>query len=149
MITANIKKAHLAMALMILTVFFTPFFVIAQGASSNTGITYECEKDGPVDSSGNVTKVYGDCDFTDVVNAIKRMVDWGIIFALQFSVIVIAYAGFNYMISGDNASKRATANKMLLKVAIGIAWIIGAWLVVTLIANALLKSNVLDVVPLG
>jgi hypothetical protein len=76
--------------------------VAAQG-----GIVYECNPPG-------------DCTYGDLIAAVKRAIDWMIIFTLEFSVVIIAYAGFNYMISGDNPGKRAEANKMLTKVAIGI-----------------------------
>lgn len=125
-----------------ITLFSLPVFVSAQDSSPNTGITYECVQK---DSAGN--NVYGNCGFTDLINATMRVVDWGIKFALAFSVVVIAYAGFNYMISGDNQSKRKEANQMLLKVFIGIAWMMAAWLVVTLIARALLSQQIIDIVP--
>lgn len=123
----------------------TPVFVFAQGASTpGTGITYECQRQ----DAATGTTVYGDCGYADLIAAVKRVIDWMIIFVLEFSVVVIVYAGFNYMISGDNPGKRAEANKMLTKVAIGIFFTLAAWLIVNLIASVLLTQAVKNVTPI-
>jgi hypothetical protein len=95
------------------------------------GITYICNNGAP-----------GECTFNDVVEAIKHIVNWGIQFALLFSIIIIAYAGYLYMISGDSPGERAKANKMFVSVAKGIFFALGAWLIVTLITNALLNDDI-------
>ena len=102
--------------------FALPVLMYAQAGKS--GITWECNPPG-------------NCTFGDLINAVKTVVNWGTIFALQFSVVVIAYAGFKYMISGEKADERAKANKMLRSVVIGIIFIMAAWLIVTLIIRAL------------
>jgi Type IV secretion system pilin len=51
--------------------------------------------------------------------------------------IVIAWAGFNYMVSGGNPGKRAQANGILTKAVIGIFFIVAAWLIVQFIVKAL------------
>ncbi len=132
------KIESLSRVVLFLFLISLPFFVYGQPTTANTGITYECV-------SGTV---YGNCTFIDLVKATKKVIDWAIIFTLQFSVVVIVWAGFNYMISGDNASKRAEANKMLRKVAMGIFFVLAAWMIVTLIANTLLTQAIKNVVPL-
>ncbi len=102
----------------------------AVGNKGDTGITYDC-------AAENAGRAQGECTFSDLIIAVKKVVDWGTLFAIEFSVVVIAWAGFNYMISGENASKRREANEMLRKVAFGIAFILAAWLIVTLIAKGL------------
>lgn len=127
--------------------FSSPVFTHAQvtggpGASTpGTGLTYECQR------TLNGRVIYGDCGYGDLIAAVKRVIDWVIIFTLEFSVVIIAYAGFNYLISGDNPGKRAEANKMLTKVVIGIFFVLAAWLIVNLIARALLTPAVLGVTP--
>lgn len=106
-------------------------------AAKDTGITYECEKDG----------VYGNCSFDDLILAVKRIVNAGTVFALAFSVVVIAWAGFLYMKSGDSAAERSKANAMFVKVGIGIAAILGAWLIVKLITDQLLTEQVKQYLP--
>lgn len=111
---------------------FSPYLVLAQqgntptSGSGNTGIVYVCTG-GPA----------GECTFDDLIRAVKRVVDWGTIFAIQFSVVVIAYAGFKYMISGDKPGERAAANQMMLKVVKGMIFILLAWVIVRLILSAL------------
>lgn len=117
-----------------LSLLFFPLLVSAQVPQGNIfGITYQCS---PKQSASGVT-VYGECNFQDLVLATQLLVNWATGFALAFSVIVIAWAGFKYMISGDNPGERKAANKMLTKVLIGIGFIIGAWLIVKLIVSGL------------
>lgn len=138
------KKIH-ALTLLFLSIFIAsfPIFLHAdtnQPADTSTpsngqgitkGITYICNRGAP-----------GECTFQDVIEAIKHLVNWGITFALSFSVIIIAYAGYLYMISGDSPGERTKANKMFVSVGKGIFFALGAWLIVTLITGALLNGNI-------
>ncbi len=137
-----------------------PVLVLAQGGvvtvstgaakGSIFGITYECAPKVALDTAGNPIKdkdgntimKYGECTFEDLVEAVKYVVNWASAFAISFSVVVIVYAGANYMMSGDNPGKRKQANQMLQKVAIGIALIVAAWVIVKLITSALGVSGI-------
>lgn len=119
--------------------FLFPLIAIGQSSTPGTGIAYECNSGG----------VIGNCSYADLISAVKRVINWLILFTLQFSVVVIAWAGFNFMTSGDSASKRTEAKEMLRKVAVGIFWVLAAWVVVNLIANTLLTQAVKGVVPIG
>jgi|SRR3989344_6966104 len=123
------------------TLVVSPVFIYGaaspQTQAGNTGLTYECG-DGPT---------AGNCDFADLMAAVKNVVNKGTLIALSLSVIAIVYAGFNYMISGDNPSKRGEANKTLLNVVKGIAFILAAWLIVTLITSALLRTGIIQFGP--
>ena len=134
----NIKRTGVVIATAFL--FCLPISVEAQGVVNNpsggstqyskqTGITYDCSLE-----TGSRP---GECTFQDLIIATRRVINWGTLFALAFSVVVIAVAGGRYMISGDNAGERTKANNMLLSVVKGIAFILTAWLIVTLITNAL------------
>ncbi len=122
----------------LLTLFLIsiPIFVSAQQARNDggTGIVYDCSVADP-------TRPPGECDFNDVIAAIKHALDVGTTIALEFSVVVIAWAGAKYMISGDKPNERREANQMLRKVAIGIFFILAAWLIVTLVLNGLQVNN--------
>lgn len=123
----NIKKIggfiQVLFLIVLLSVPFLTYSVEDPEMEGKTGITYYC--------------LDGNCNFEDLLEAVKRVVDFAVGFTLFFSVVVIAYAGFKYMTSGDNASKRTEANKMLLSVAKGIVFILAAWLIVSLILRAL------------
>lgn len=141
----NIKKINGLITTIFLPFFiFMPIFAHALEASPvdgvGTGITYACE-----DSRG----VPGNCDFNDLVAAAKKFTDYIAGFALMFSVVVIAYAGFKFMISGDVPKARTEARKMLMSVLMGIGFILIAWLIVSLITSQLLNPTVLESVPLG
>lgn len=130
----------ISFSLLSIFVFFTaPVFLYsaptADTTSGKTGIVYECETvvDGKV--------MAGECDFNDLVAAVRKVINWGTIFALQFSVVVIAFAGFRYMKSGDNAGERTKANEMLRKVVIGIFFILTAWVIVTLVMSVLVDTG--------
>ncbi len=155
MVSTTITKKILSLSVSAL-IFSLPLLTTAQnpippgggsgsnnGSSPDTGITYECKEiiDGK--------EVYGNCNFDDLIKATKRVTDFAAKFTLMFSVIVIAWAGFIYLKSGGSSSERDKANKMLLSVAKGIAFILAAWLIVTLITNSLLDKSVSDLVPLG
>lgn len=159
----NILKKHipvLFLSFMILLPVFsfaqsgnpipTPAGVDITGGGGKTGITYECRRDNPnANPNDNNTKyIYGDCGYDDLIRAVQKFFDVVIPLALGFSVVVIAWVGFNYMISGTNPGKRKEANQMLQKVAIGIFFMLAAWLIVTLIANSLLSVSVNSLVPL-
>ena len=128
------------------TLVVSPVFIYGaaspQTQAGNTGLTYECG-----DNVAGGTKTAGNCDFADLMAAVKNVVNKGTLIALSLSVIAIVYAGFNYMISGDNPSKRGEANKTLLNVVKGIAFILAAWLIVTLITSALLRTGIIQFGP--
>ena len=137
MITERTKKIYVGLTLSLVFAFCFPITSNAISLKADTGITYDCANENP-------TQAPGDCTFNDVISAIQKLLTWGRNFALAFSVVVLAYAGFKYMVSGDNAGERAKANQMFFKVAIGIFFILAAWLVVDLITNALLGKSLVN-----
>lgn len=122
--TLAIKKINIKLILFIFLIFilFLPF--ISHGAAR--GITWFCG--GTYES---------ECTFQDLLDEVNNLVKWGTAFALSFSVIVLAWAGFIYMTSGGNPGERSKANTMLTKVVIGIILIVLAYLIVQLIVKGL------------
>ncbi|MBI4155774.1 MAG: hypothetical protein HY507_00900 [Candidatus Zambryskibacteria bacterium] len=136
----NNNRKKIITSAIFLFLFLSPVFAYAVEAtqpagSPGTGITYEC--------------VDGNCDFNDLVRATNKVVDFGRNFALLFSVVVIAYAGFLYMTSEGNPGKLAEANKMFVSVGKGIIFVMAAWLIVHLITNSLLRPEVSTIIPNG
>ena len=148
----KIRRIKLSLASLFLISVFVPVFVNAAEApqptgSNGTGITYECcSESGSVGADGKKTIVYGNCEFNYLILATKKIINWGVTFALSFSIVVVAYAGALYMISGDYPAKRKEANEMLRKVAIGIVFILAAWLIINLITTALLQSGYSNII---
>ena len=120
---------NISLVFVLFLVLVSPFFAHAQ----LKGITYVCP-DRP-NASGVV--VPGECNFDDLVLAVNALVNWGTIFALSFSVFVLAWAGFLYMTSGGNPGQITKATGLLTKVVIGIALILAAYLIVKLIITSL------------
>ena len=123
----------------ILKNFFVSLFLIAfiiipvlTGAQTGTGLVYECTGGLPPGQSRP-----GECTFQDLVTAVNRVINQVTAMAVAFSVVVIAFAGFRYMKSGDNPSERTKANEMMRKVVLGIFFMLAAWLIVNLITTAL------------
>ena len=109
----------------------------SSGQKVNTGITYDCANENQGVAPGN-------CTFADLVAGTMRVINFGTEFALEFSVVVLAYAGFKYMISGDVPKARSEANHMFESVAIGIIVILCAWLIVNLIVSQLVNPAILQ-----
>ena len=138
--TSYLKNNAAAIGIILL---FSPMFAYAQQTGNNPppdagkdtnpskSIVYVCTSGAP-----------GECTWDDVIAAVKHLVNWGVEFALTFSVIVIAVAGFKYMTSEGSPGKLAEANKMFASVAKGIVIIMAAWLIVTLITGALLNHGI-------
>ena len=136
----NLKKR--SVVIISLFVFCLPLFAygVVTQEKKNTGLVYDCE----LAYEGVPAKTDprpGECTFYDLIYEVQNIVAFGRNLGLELSVIVLAIAGFKYMTSGGNASKRAEANQMLLKVVYGIIFIIAAWLIVSLITSTLLKGR--------
>ena len=152
-IKKNIGKMILAFTFLISISLPMLSFAEASAATKagNTGISFECaqtpavDADGnPItDSSGNQIMQDGNCTFADLISAVQYVVNFAVLkVALPFSVVIITWAGILYMRSGGNAGKRAEANDMFVKVLWGIGWVLGAWLVISLIMKTLASSDV-------
>jgi hypothetical protein len=144
------KKFFITISIILL--FLAPVIFVYGQAGDTLGESKKVEGTGFVtdcvqtrtDSDGKTTEVYGNCGFTDLIDAVKKIANFMVTLGLSFSVVVIALAGWKYMKSGDNPGERKEANEMLQKVAIGIGWILAAWLIVNLIMTALVGKQVLN-----
>ena len=70
------------------------------------------------------------CGFTDLIILVKSLLTYILVIAAPLASIMFAYAGFIYMTSQGNTSKRAKAHKVFTSVGIGLFFIVGAWLIV-------------------
>lgn len=123
---------------MILIMFFVPFLSTLNAQSQTTqqeGIVTACFEGGKEVPCGS---------FEQLIIALKNVINYAIGFALMFSVVVLAVAGFKYMTSEGDTGKLKKAHDMFISVAKGIAWVMIAWLVVNLIFSALVKDNVIN-----
>jgi len=139
---SNSNHKKLFAHFIVLFLFIVPILASAEPskatAEKKTGITYEC---GDGATAGN-------CEFDDLLRATMHAVNYGTVIALGLVVVVIAWAGFKLMTSGNNAGERTKVKEMFQKVGLGVAAILGAWLIVRLITSSLLRDEVLNAVPL-
>lgn len=116
------------------------------------GITYDCgvQSDGKtqVYKTDKGQKLYGNCNYNDLIAAIKKTINVATMFALAFTVVILAYAGFKYLTSQGNPGKIGEANKMFWKVAEGIVYMLAAWLIVHFILVALTTVAVQQATPI-
>jgi hypothetical protein len=75
------------------------------------------------------------CKFVDLITLVKNFINDLVILALPAAAIAFAWAGFLILTSGGDQGKLKTGKGILIKVAIGFAWIIGAYVLVTFIMN--------------
>ena len=120
--------------------FFLAFVLFLPFVRVHAAEAVKCADDKP---HGIVTCCEGSsCDFNEFILAIQKFLGKAVEFALAFSVVIIAIAGWKYLTSGGNAGERDKANKMFVSVGWGIAFVLGAWLIVNLIMTTLVGGNI-------
>lgn len=128
----NIKK------IIIFSIFLTVGFLICFHFS------YASEVDWPVSPMGTaLTPDYKDTSLTTLV---KYMYEWGISLGALAAFISIIVAGFNYLTSAGNSSKINEAKKRITASFLGIALLLGTFLILNTINPEItsleIKTNV-------
>lgn len=78
------------------------------------------------------------CDFNDLMALVNNVINFLIFdLALPIAAVVIAYAGFLFLTSGDEPGKRTKAKKMLVNIVIGLVLALASWLIVQTILMSL------------
>lgn len=73
------------------------------------------------------------CKWTHIILFANNFINDLILLALPVAAIAFAWAGFLILTSGGDESKMKTGKSVLIKVAIGFAWIIGAFVLISFI----------------
>jgi hypothetical protein len=68
------------------------------------------------------------CGYNDVVNMVNGVMTIFLYLIPSVGSVVLVWAGFMFMTSGDNADKRTKAKRALKNIGIGIAVMLGAWI---------------------
>ncbi|MAQ77073.1 hypothetical protein CL684_00905 [Candidatus Campbellbacteria bacterium] len=89
------------------------------------------------DCGYNLASISDACGFDDFIRLLNNVVTWIIILILPIAVIVLAYTGFLFLTSGGNSRKRDLAKKAMTSLIIGIAVVLGAWLLVRTVVATL------------
>lgn len=100
---------------------------------------------GGYDKEGNRQR---ECGYYDLLEMVNRIVKWLVIVSAPVAAGVIAWSGFLYMTTGVSDQKSA-AKKMITKVFIGFVFILGAWLIVSTVLDAILADKFEEAVPVN
>ena len=120
MLTSSISKKITRTGLVMSSIIL-PVFLYAAGSDGYTGVNLiPCG--GPGESM---------CTFADVMLLINNAMNFALnVLFLPVFAIMIAYAGYLLMTSGDDSKKRGQAKDMFLNVFIGLFITLAAWLIV-------------------
>jgi hypothetical protein len=81
------------------------------------------------------------CNFEHFVELGRRIINLAIYLAIPLAALSFAWAGFTILTAGGNMGQRDKGKKIFTKVAIGLFWVLAAWLVINTILSALLKDG--------
>lgn len=108
-----------------------PTVSLAQGGGLKTIVPDKCS--GP-----NAATQCGICEVADVA---QNLLNDGIFFAIVFSAMLFAWAGWQYMTAEGQPYKIKNAKKMFRNIIIGLLLIVGAWLVVDTLMKTVTGGN--------
>ena len=92
-----------------------------------------------VDAAGNF--VGGECGWKEFILLGQKIINYLILLTIPLAAVTFAYSGFLIMTAGGDAGQVKKGKDMFTKVAIGIAWVLAAWLVINTILTALVGSE--------
>lgn len=82
-----------------------------------------------------------DCNFDDLLNLGRQIINFLIILSIPIATVAFAYAGYLFLTSGGSASQTSKAKSIFTKVLLGFLFVLTAWLIVRTITSALLKPG--------
>jgi len=92
----------------------------------------------------NVVNGPEQCQFSDLITLVQNVLDWLIIISVPIAGLMFAYAGWLYISAQGDTTKIQSAHKVFVNVGIGLALVIGAWVIVYTIATAVLDTRIID-----
>lgn len=124
----NMKKFLISLGsfAILMSLIFVPVFVGAETTGASLGL-FPCN--GP------------DCTFNDVLKLADSIIKTLFFAIMIISPLLIAYAGYRYIMSGGQPAERAKASQQLLNLVIGLVIVACSYAVVKLVLNVLLKQT--------
>lgn len=92
--------------------------------------------------NGLVPCLVTECDFNDLITMANNILIFLIILAIPLSVIAFSYAGFLYLTAGGDEGKIKSAHGVFTSVAIGLFFVISAWLIVYFLTSQLVSDDI-------
>ncbi len=123
------KTLLIALSVFSLSLAYTPLVVSAAGPANKFEgrIVPECKRT----VNGRTINA---CGYQDLIKLGINIMNFAIYLMAILAVISFVYAGFLYMSSAGNQSQISKAHGIFTKVALGIFFTLGAWLIVHQIA---------------
>ncbi len=87
------------------------------------------------------TKIENPCDFLALMHLVRHLIDFVFFLAMPVAAALFAYAGWLYLSSSASPGNIGRAHGIFWSVLFGLLWVLGAWLVIKLISDALLKPD--------
>lgn len=119
------KYLSLLLILLILAPTLLPVSVSAQQNANSSGIWKDL-----IVCDGTTAKP---CNFSSLIEFVQNLINDLIVISIPIVAIAFAWAGFLILTSGGDPGKLKTGKGIMIKVGIGFAWIIGAYVVVSFI----------------
>ena len=120
--------------LAILFILAVPFALSAHGFPPSP-LVPACE-DEPV--AGQTSKV---CGFNTLMHLVRHLTDFALFLAMPIAALLFVWGGWLYLSAGASPGNISRAHNMFWLAVIGLLWVLGAWLVIKLISDALLKPE--------
>lgn len=92
----------------------------------------------------SLTNPHAQCTFNHLMLLANHLITDLIVLSTFLAVAVFVFVGIKLLTSGGNEGAMKDAKAMLMKVVIGYLWILGAWVLVYTITNALLDTKYLQ-----
>ncbi len=128
-----------ATAFLLIVMVFTPMMVSAEVTGVSLGL-FPCN--GVVDPNKPGSK---ECTFQDVVQLANKIINALFVIIMIIAPLLIARAGYYYIISSDKPAERSKANGQLLNLVIGLVIVALAYAIVKLVLSVLINQSVLQV----
>lgn len=94
-----------------------------------------------LDKSTGQFKPDSECDFRKLMELANRIIRFLLYLSIPLVLGMIMYTAFTYLTANGDSGKVAKAKKMLVPVAIGLFWILAAYIVVYTLLDSLLKDT--------
>jgi hypothetical protein len=101
------------------------------GSATDIATTYDPSK--PNSANG--------CNFQAFVILVKNVTNYLILLSAPIVVIIMVWAGWQYLISQGSSEKVKRVKGVIGNTALAFLFILGGWLLVHLVASALLSSS--------
>lgn len=98
--------------------------------------------DNPADASFQLVPCSGtDCDFQKLMVMFNRIISFLLYLSVPLVLGMIMYTAFKFLTANGDPGKLVNAKKMLVPVAIGIFWVLGAYVVVYTVLDKLITNE--------